>query len=217
MAIADVGNYNGDPVQRKQKVGTEKDMMDDGQMLYSGPSSRLETYDFRDSVALDDIRVNNLNVEKTVRLIMRAVFGDGEIISICNNTSVPDCSSRPDARNQRSVLAFASHVNSPYNSCPGSGVLFFWSVLFHVVQSCLTNTRQNSDPAVKQILLVMNEKQSFIIEDLDDHHLVIKADEEYRVRRELETEVRRRHYQLCSYQLTMILCCQLEKNTYSLD
>ncbi|EKM77626.1 hypothetical protein AGABI1DRAFT_115178 [Agaricus bisporus var. burnettii JB137-S8] len=53
------------------------------------------------------------------------------------------------------------------------------------------------DPAVKQILLVMNEKQSFIIEDLDDHHLVIKADEEYRVRRELETE--------------------LEKNTYSLD
>jgi TFIIH basal transcription factor complex TTD-A subunit len=35
----------------------------------------------------------------------------------------------------------------------------------------------------------MNEKQSFIIEDLDDHHLVIKADEEYRVRRELETEV----------------------------
>ncbi|KAF9451574.1 nucleotide excision repair, TFIIH, subunit [Macrolepiota fuliginosa MF-IS2] len=53
------------------------------------------------------------------------------------------------------------------------------------------------DPAVKQILLVMNEKQSFIIDDLDDHHLVIKADEEYRVRRELEAE--------------------LEKNTYSLD
>lgn len=36
----------------------------------------------------------------------------------------------------------------------------------------------------------MNEKDSFIIEDLDDHHLVIKADEEYRVRKELETEVR---------------------------
>lgn len=53
------------------------------------------------------------------------------------------------------------------------------------------------DPAVKQILLVMNDKQSFIIEDLDDHHLVIKADEEYRVRQELEIE--------------------LEKNTYSLD
>ena len=47
-----------------------------------------------------------------------------------------------------------------------------------------------SDSAVKQILLQMNEKQRFIIEDLDDTHLVIKADEEYRIRRELEVEVR---------------------------
>ncbi|KAL5521105.1 hypothetical protein ACEPAG_9027 [Sanghuangporus baumii] len=53
------------------------------------------------------------------------------------------------------------------------------------------------DAAVKQILLTLNEKQSFVIEDLDDFHLVIKADEEFRVRRQLETE--------------------LEKNTYSLD
>ncbi|KAI3605028.1 hypothetical protein WG66_001899 [Moniliophthora roreri] len=53
------------------------------------------------------------------------------------------------------------------------------------------------DPAVKQILLIMNERQHFILEDLDDNHLVIKADEEYRVRRELEAE--------------------LEKNTYSMD
>jgi len=53
------------------------------------------------------------------------------------------------------------------------------------------------DSAVKQILLTMNEKDSFIIEDLDDFHLLIKADEEYRVRRQLETE--------------------LEKNTYSLE
>ncbi len=36
----------------------------------------------------------------------------------------------------------------------------------------------------------MNEKQSFIIEDLDDHHVVIVAEEEYRVRKELEAEVR---------------------------
>jgi len=43
----------------------------------------------------------------------------------------------------------------------------------------------------------MNEKQSFIIEDLDDQNVVIKADEEWRVRRELEAE--------------------LEKNTYSLE
>jgi TFIIH basal transcription factor complex TTD-A subunit len=47
-----------------------------------------------------------------------------------------------------------------------------------------------SDSAVKQILLSMNEKDPFIIEDLDEYHLIIKADEEYRVRKELEAEVR---------------------------
>lgn len=36
---------------------------------------------------------------------------------------------------------------------------------------------------------MMNEKKSFIIEDLDNHHLVVKADEEYRVREELSQEV----------------------------
>jgi len=46
-----------------------------------------------------------------------------------------------------------------------------------------------SDSAVKQILLTMNDKENFIIEDLDDNHLVIKADEEFRVRKELEVEV----------------------------
>jgi len=45
------------------------------------------------------------------------------------------------------------------------------------------------DSAVKQILLTMNEKDSFIIEDLDDFHLIIKADEVYRVKKQLETEV----------------------------
>ncbi|KAF8874382.1 nucleotide excision repair, TFIIH, subunit [Mucidula mucida] len=53
------------------------------------------------------------------------------------------------------------------------------------------------DAAVKQILLSMNERQSFIVEDLDDNHLLIKAEMEYTVRRELEIE--------------------LEKNTYSLE
>lgn len=47
-----------------------------------------------------------------------------------------------------------------------------------------------SDSAVKQILLTMNEKEPFIIEDMDEYHLIIKADEEYRVRKELEAEVR---------------------------
>ncbi|KAF9240002.1 hypothetical protein BU15DRAFT_46131 [Melanogaster broomeanus] len=63
--------------------------------------------------------------------------------------------------------------------------------------SLLQSRRSPSDSAVKQILLAMNEKDPFIIEDLDEYHLVIKADEEYRVRRELDAE--------------------LEKNTYSLE
>ncbi|TFK97728.1 nucleotide excision repair TFIIH subunit, partial [Pterulicium gracile] len=53
------------------------------------------------------------------------------------------------------------------------------------------------DSAVKQILLAMNERENFIIEDLDDQHVVIKADEEGRVRRELDVE--------------------LEKNTFSVE
>jgi len=53
------------------------------------------------------------------------------------------------------------------------------------------------DSAVKQILLTMNERDNFIVEDLDDYHIIIKADEEYRVRKQLELE--------------------LEKNTYSLE
>ncbi|TFY74745.1 hypothetical protein EWM64_g9267 [Hericium alpestre] len=40
----------------------------------------------------------------------------------------------------------------------------------------------------------MNEHQSFIIEDLDEFHVVIKADEEYRVRKELEAELEKNMY-----------------------
>ena len=36
----------------------------------------------------------------------------------------------------------------------------------------------------------MNERDNFIVEDLDDFHIIIKADEEYRVRKQLELEVR---------------------------
>jgi len=53
------------------------------------------------------------------------------------------------------------------------------------------------DVAVKQILLAKNQEQNFVIEDLDDYHLLIKADEEDRIRRMLDVE--------------------LEKNTYSID
>ena len=63
----------------------------------------------------------------------------------------------------------------------------------------------------------MNEKQSFIIEDLDDFHVVIKADEEYRVRRELEAEVRFRPMSALNASLRRYDSLQLEKNTYSLE
>ncbi|KAH9177535.1 hypothetical protein EDB89DRAFT_2226000 [Lactarius sanguifluus] len=63
---------------------------------------------------------------------------------------------------------------------------------------CL-NPPPSSDSAVKQILVTLDERpgQSFIIEDLDEFHVLIRADEEQRVRRELEAE--------------------LEKNTYSME
>ncbi|KAG8757739.1 hypothetical protein FRC14_001568 [Serendipita sp. 396] len=57
------------------------------------------------------------------------------------------------------------------------------------------------DAAVKQILIAMNERRginnAFVIEDLDQTHLLIKADEEESMRLELEAE--------------------LEKNTYTLE
>jgi TFIIH basal transcription factor complex TTD-A subunit len=48
-----------------------------------------------------------------------------------------------------------------------------------------------SDSAVKQILVTLDERpgQSFIIEDLDEFHVLVRADEEQRVRRELEAQV----------------------------
>ena len=61
----------------------------------------------------------------------------------------------------------------------------------------------------------MNEKNPFIIEDLDDFHLVIKADEEYRVRIELEAEVRGTFVVLLK--IGFLISEQLEKNTYSLE
>ena len=49
-----------------------------------------------------------------------------------------------------------------------------------------------SDSAVKQILITMNEKEApgFIVEDLDDFHLLIKPEAEYRIRNQLEAEAR---------------------------
>ncbi|KZV62248.1 nucleotide excision repair TFIIH subunit [Peniophora sp. CONT] len=53
------------------------------------------------------------------------------------------------------------------------------------------------DSAVKQILLFLNRQTSFILEDLDDYHVLIKENMEVWVRNQLEQE--------------------LEKNTYSLE
>jgi len=80
-------------------------------------------------------------------------------------------------------------------------------------------TKIYSDPAVKQILLIMNEKENFIIEDLDEHHLVIKSEHEWRVRQELEVEVSLT-LPTGSFSLSITLTLfvvQLEKNTYSVD
>jgi TFIIH basal transcription factor complex TTD-A subunit len=63
--------------------------------------------------------------------------------------------------------------------------------LFSILRKVLLSPNFHfSDAAVKQILLTLNDKHSFIIEDLDDFHIVIKADEEYWVRTALESEVR---------------------------
>lgn len=72
-----------------------------------------------------------------------------------------------------------------------------WELQLVLKMKAIKSVLLTCDSAVKQILLTMNEKESFIIEDLDDFHVVIKADEEWRVRRDLEAE--------------------LEKNTYSLE
>ena len=55
-----------------------------------------------------------------------------------------------------------------------------------------------------------------MIEDLDDYHMVIKADDEFRVRRELEAEVRP-PYLFFALGSRLIFVLQLEKNTYSLE
>ncbi|GAA6064085.1 hypothetical protein JCM10212_003443 [Sporobolomyces blumeae] len=53
------------------------------------------------------------------------------------------------------------------------------------------------DPAVKQILLQLDENNSFgrfIIADLDDTHLLIQGDHLDRVQHELELELEKNHF-----------------------
>lgn len=72
------------------------------------------------------------------------------------------------------------------------GVLLTWYAWAGCFKSSVSDACSFlSDSAVKQILLTLDERpgQSFIIEDLDEFHVLIRADEEQRVKRELEGEV----------------------------
>ncbi|PWN99219.1 nucleotide excision repair, TFIIH, subunit [Tilletiopsis washingtonensis] len=53
------------------------------------------------------------------------------------------------------------------------------------------------DPAVKQLILQLNERMRFVIQDLDETHLLVSTDRVEWMRIELETE--------------------LEKNTWSIE
>lgn len=47
----------------------------------------------------------------------------------------------------------------------------------------------NSDPPVKQLILVMNEERNFLIQDLDETHLLVSADSVEMIKEQLEDEV----------------------------
>lgn len=49
-----------------------------------------------------------------------------------------------------------------------------------------------SDPPVKQLILVMNEERNFLIQDLDETHLLVSADSVEMIKEQLEEEVSRR-------------------------
>jgi len=80
--------------------------------------------------------------------------------------------------------------------CVNLGVLITWYAriggTFQILSSLMICVSFPSDSAVKQILVTLDEKpgQSFIIEDLDEFHVLVRADDEQRVRRVLEAEVR---------------------------
>ena len=173
-------------------------------------TSIFRTYSTSCTSCGSDIRIKDLRgvVKRSVRPITAIWYcGDRVVIPrsiprdnhhACNKRSIPPqfVATRGLSRVVR-VMKKVSYLSGACYLC--------WNKM--------TNPTFNSDPAVKQILLVMNEKQNFIIEDLDDRHLVIKADEEYCVRQDLEIEVNSCHVE---YQ-RLLTTVQLEKSTYSLD
>ncbi|TIB81140.1 hypothetical protein E3Q22_01367 [Wallemia mellicola] len=47
----------------------------------------------------------------------------------------------------------------------------------------------SSDPAVKQIILNLNDKSKFIVQDLDLQHILVSPDSVQSIKYELENEV----------------------------
>lgn len=82
---------------------------------------------------------------------------------------------RPQARSSPGQPSPPAHLSSPTQTNP--------SILDY------------SDPAVKQILLQLDETTArFIIQDLDATHLLIKPQEEERVRQQLEAELEKNNF-----------------------
>lgn len=46
-----------------------------------------------------------------------------------------------------------------------------------------------TDPPVKQLILVMNEERNFLIQDLDETHLLVSADSVEMIKEQLEEEL----------------------------
>ncbi|KAK9895380.1 nucleotide excision repair, TFIIH, subunit [Cystobasidium minutum MCA 4210] len=46
-----------------------------------------------------------------------------------------------------------------------------------------------TDPPVKQLILSMNEEQNFLIQDLDETHLLVSADSVEMIKEQLEEEL----------------------------
>ena len=105
---------------------------------------------------------------------MRAVKG-AEIVLPFRSSIAPLTSKIPKLRRPSYLVNPSTHIPNRFSE----------------TEHCV-RVLTSSDSAVKQILLTMNERDNFIVEDLDDFHIIIKADEEYRVRKQLEVEVR--HY-----------------------
>ena len=50
-------------------------------------------------------------------------------------------------------------------------------------------TRTQRDPPVKQLILSMDEEKHFMIQDLDETHLLVSADSVSTIKEQLEDEV----------------------------